>query len=59
MQDHLDKVACWEEGGRGCREQARSRSRSLISESGTLVISDEIQSWSLFTAQSFLQTAPD
>ena len=43
MQDHLDKVACWEEGGRGCREQARSRSRSLISESGTLVISDEIQ----------------
>lgn len=35
MQDHLDKVACCEEGGRGCGEQARSR--SLISESATLL----------------------
>ena len=35
MQDHLDKVACCEEGGRGCGEQATSRSRSLISESAT------------------------
>ena len=59
MQDHLDKVACCEEGGRGCEEQATPRSRSLISESATLVISDEIQGWSLSTAQSFLQTAPD
>ena len=59
MQDHLDKVACWEEGVEDAENKLHLDLDLWYQNQRRLVISDEIQGWSLFTAQSFLQTAPD